>query len=149
MAVAAAPLTHPPFRRRWRPGVLPGFAPTLAITVTYLSLLVLIPLAALVIRTAGLSWAQFWATITSPRALAAYRLSFGGALVAAGINAVAGLLLAWILVRYQFFGKAFIDGLIDLPLALPTAVAGIALTAIYAPNGVLGRWVPPPVLRGG
>jgi sulfate transport system permease protein len=131
------------FRRRWRPGVLPGFAPTLAITVTYLSLLVLIPLGALVLRTAGLTWAQFWATITSPRALAAYRLSFGGALVAAGINAVAGLLLAWILVRYRFFGKALVDGLIDLPLALPTAVAGIALTAIYAPNGVLGRWLEP------
>jgi sulfate transport system permease protein len=144
MAVAPGTVVlHPKFRRRWRPGVLPGFAPTLAITVTYLSLLVLIPLGALVIRTAGLSWAQFWATITSPRALAAYRLSFGGALVAAAINAVAGLLLAWILVRYRFFGKALVDGLIDLPLALPTAVAGIALTAIYAPNGVLGRWLEP------
>jgi sulfate transport system permease protein len=123
--------------------VLPGFAPTLAITVTYLSLLVLIPLAALVIKTAGLTWAQFWTTITSPRALAAYRLSFGGALVAATINAVAGLLLAWILVRYPFPGKGLVDGLIDLPLALPTAVAGIALTAIYAPNGVIGRWLEP------
>src|SRR5438876_446820 len=113
MALATAPTfisTRP--RRRWRPGVLPGFVPTLAITVTYLSLLVLIPLAALVIKTAGLSWAQFWATISGPRALAAYRLSFGGALVAAGINAAAGLLLAWILVRYQFFGKALVDGLI-------------------------------------
>jgi sulfate/thiosulfate transport system permease protein len=141
-ATAAAPLAAPP-RRRWRPGVLPGFAPTLAITVTYLSLLVLIPLSALVIKTAGLSWAQFWATITSPRALAAYRLSFGGALVAAAINAGAGLLLAWILVRYPFPGKGLVDGLIDLPLALPTAVAGIALTAIYAPNGVIGRWLDP------
>jgi sulfate transport system permease protein len=130
-----------PHRRRFRPGVLPGFGPTLAVTLTYLSLLVLIPLAALVVKTAGLSWHQFWATITSPRALAAYRLSFGGALVAAAINSGAGLLLAWILVRYPFPGKSLVDGLIDLPLALPTAVAGIALTAIYAPNGVLGGWL--------
>jgi sulfate transport system permease protein len=128
-------------QRRFRPGVLPGFAPTLAITLTYLSLLVLIPLAGLVIKTAGLSWGQFWATISSPRALAAYRLSFGGALVAAAVNSGAGLLLAWILVRYPFPGKSLVDGLIDLPLALPTAVAGIALTAIYAPNGVLGSWL--------
>jgi sulfate transport system permease protein len=128
-------------RRRFRPGVLPGFAPTLAITLTYLSLLVLIPLAGLVIRTAGLSWGQFWSTITSPRALAAYKLSFGGALVAAAVNSGAGLLLAWILVRYPFPGKSLVDGLIDLPLALPTAVAGIALTAIYAPNGILGGWL--------
>jgi sulfate transport system permease protein len=142
MAEAAAPTVSLP-RRRWRPGVLPGFGTTLAITVTYLSLLVLIPLAALVIKSAGLSWAQFWTTITSPRALAAYKLSFGGALVAAAINSAAGLLLAWILVRYQFFGKGLVDALIDLPLALPTAVAGISLTAIYAPNGILGRFLEP------
>jgi sulfate transport system permease protein len=141
--VAIVPSSALAAPRRWRPGVLPGFVPTLAITVTYLSLLVLIPLAALVIKTAGLSWAQFWTTITSPRALAAYRLTFGGALVAAAINAAAGLLLAWILVRYPFPGKSLVDGLIDLPLALPTAVAGIALTAIYAPNGVLGRVLEP------
>jgi sulfate/thiosulfate transport system permease protein len=127
------------FRRGWRPGVLPGFLPTLGITVTYLSLIVLIPLAAMVLRTAGLSWGEFWATIASPRALAAYKLSFGGALVAAGVNSVAGLLLAWILVRYNFIGKGLVDALIDLPLALPTAVAGISLTAIYSPNGVLGQ----------
>src|SRR5689334_15124944 len=139
MALAAAPSHAGALpRRRWRPGVLPGFFPTLAVTVLYLSLLVLIPLAGLVIKTTGLSWGQFWATITAPRALAAYRLSFGGALEAAAINAVAGLLLAWILVRYRFFGKSLVDGLIDLPLALPTAVAGISLTAIYAPNGILG-----------
>jgi len=142
MAEAAAPTASLP-RRRWRPGVLPGFGTTLAITVTYLSLLVLIPLAALVIKSAGLSWGQFWTTITSPRALAAYKLSFGGALVAAAINSAAGLLLAWILVRYQFFGKGLVDALIDLPLALPTAVAGISLTAIYAPNGILGRFLEP------
>jgi sulfate transport system permease protein len=119
MAEAAAPTVSIP-RRRWRPGVLPGFAPTLAITVTYLSLLVLIPLAALIIKSAGLSWAQFWSTITSPRALAAYKLSFGGALVAAASQQRGGLLLAWILVRYRFFGKGVVDALIDLPLALPT-----------------------------
>jgi sulfate/thiosulfate transport system permease protein len=125
-------------RRGWRPGVLPGFTPTLGITLIYLSAIVLIPLAAMVLRTAGLSWAEFWATISSPRALAAYKLSFGGALVAGAVNTVAGLLLAWILVRYEFFGKSIVDALIDLPLALPTAVAGIALTAIYAPSGVMG-----------
>jgi sulfate transport system permease protein len=138
-ALATAPIT----RRRWRPGVLPGFGPTLAITVTYLSLLVLIPLAALVIKTAGLGWGQFWATISAPRALAAYKLSFGAALAAAAVNSAAGLLLAWILVRYRFFGKGLVDALIDLPLALPTAVAGIALTAIYAPNGILGKHLEP------
>src|SRR3954452_21903782 len=143
MAEAAAATTTPIARHRWRPGVLPGFVPTLAITVTYLSLLVLIPMAALIIKSAGLTWAQFWTTISSPRALAAYRLSFGGALVAAAVNSAAGLLLAWILVRYRFPGKSLVDGLIDLPLALPTAVAGIALTAIYAPNGVLGSWLEP------
>jgi sulfate/thiosulfate transport system permease protein len=141
MTEAAATTTTP--RRRWRPGVLPGFGPTLAITVTYLSLLVLIPLAALVIKAAGLTWSEFWTTITSPRALAAYKLSFGGALVAALINSAAGLLLAWILVRYKFLGKGLVDALIDLPLALPTAVAGISLTAIYAPNGILGRFLEP------
>src|SRR5688572_2239542 len=128
-------------RRRWRPGVLPGFAPTLAITVTYLSLLVLIPLAALVIKAAGLPWSEFWTTISSPRALAAYKLSFGGAFVAALVNSAAGLLLAWILVRYEFWGKSLVDALIDLPLALPTAVAGISLTAIYSQNGILGRYL--------
>jgi sulfate/thiosulfate transport system permease protein len=126
------------FRRGWRPGVLPGFTPTLGITLLYLSLIVLIPLGAMILRTAGLSFTEFWATISSPRALAAYKLSFGGALVAAGVNTVAGLLLAWILVRYEFLGKGLVDALIDLPLALPTAVAGISLTAIYSPNGVLG-----------
>jgi sulfate transport system permease protein len=143
MAEAALATTAPMTRRRWRPGVLPGFGPTLAITVTYLSLLVLIPMAALIIKSAGLTWAQFWTTISSPRAMAAYRLSFGGALVAAAVNSAAGLLLAWILVRYKFFGKAIVDALIDLPLALPTAVAGISLTAIYAPNGILGRHLEP------
>jgi sulfate/thiosulfate transport system permease protein len=124
-----------------RVGVLPGFRPTLAITLGWLSMLVLLPLAALVLRTFKLTWGEFWMTVSSPRAIAAYKLSFGGAFVAAAINAVAGLLLAWILVRYNFIGKNVVDALIDLPLALPTAVAGIALTAIYAPNGPLGGWL--------
>ena len=127
--------------RGWRPGVLPGFAPTLGFTVAAVTAVVLIPLGFMVLKTAGLTWSEFLATITSPRAVAAYKLSFGGALIAGAINAVAGLLLAWILVRYDFFGKGLVDALIDLPLALPTAVAGIALTAIYAPNGVLGRYL--------
>ncbi len=126
-------------RRGFRPGVLPGFWPTFGITVTYLSVIVLIPLGAMVLKAAGMGAAELWATISSPRALAAYKLSFGGALLAGGVNTVAGLLLAWILVRYEFWGKSAVDALIDLPLALPTAVAGISLTAIYAPNGILGE----------
>ncbi len=127
------------FSQGWRPGVLPGFLPTLSITVLSLTALVLIPLGAMILRTAGLTWAEFITTITSPRAFAAYKLSFGGAFIAAAINTAAGLLLAWILVRYEFIGKSVVDALIDLPLAIPTAVAGIALTAIYAPNGLLGE----------
>jgi sulfate transport system permease protein len=126
-------------RRGWRPGVLPGFAPTLGITLFYLSAIVLIPLGVMILRSADLSWPQFWAAVSSSRAVAAYKLSFGGALVAGGVNTVAGLLLAWILVRYEFPGKGVVDALIDLPLALPTAVAGISLTAIYSANGILGQ----------
>lgn len=130
----------PPRRTRfaWQPNPLPGFRPTLGFTLFYMSLVVLLPLAALAIQAAGLSWHDFWAAISGPRALAAYRLSFGGALVAGAINALAGLLLAWVLVRYRFPGRTLVDAIIDLPLALPTAVAGIALTAIYAPTGVVG-----------
>jgi sulfate transport system permease protein len=120
---------------------LPGFRPTLGFTVLYLSLVVLLPLAALVLKSAGLGWGEFWAATTGPRALAAYRLSFGGALLAGGLNALVGLLLAWVLVRYRFPGRSLVDAIIDLPLALPTAVAGIALTAIYAPSGTLGRFL--------
>jgi len=109
--------------------------------VLYLSLVVLMPLAALVLKASGLGWSELWTTISSTRALAAYRLSFGGALVAAAINAGAGFLLAWVLVRYRFPGRALVDAVIDLPLALPTAVAGIALTAIYAPTGTLGAFL--------
>ena len=128
-------------RSGWRVGPLPGFHPTLGFVVLYLSLVVLMPLAALVLKASGLGWSELWTTISSTRALAAYRLSFGGALVAAAINAGAGFLLAWVLVRYRFPGRALVDAVIDLPLALPTAVAGIALTAIYAPTGTLGAFL--------
>lgn len=122
-------------------GVLPGFNLTLGFTVVYLSLIVLIPLAAIFIKTATMSWEQFWSTITAPRAVASYRVTFGTSLMAAAINAVFGVLLAWSLVRYSFPGKRLVDALVDLPFALPTAVAGIALTAIYAKNGWLGQFL--------
>jgi len=124
---------------RWRrPSVLPGFGLTLGYSLAYLSFIVLIPLAALLLRPVELGLDGFWAAVTEPRVLASLRLSFGGALIAAAINAVFGLLIAWVLVRYSFPGKRVIDAIIDLPFALPTAVAGIALTALYAPNGWIG-----------
>jgi len=110
-------------------------------TLFYLSLIVLIPLSMLALKTATLSWAEFMDTVTSPRTLAAYRLSFGAAFVSALINAVFGFLIAWVLSRYPFPGRSIIDAAVDLPLALPTAVAGIALTAIYAPNGWVGQYL--------
>jgi sulfate/thiosulfate transport system permease protein len=119
--------------------VLPGFGMTLGLTVSYLGLLVIIPLSTLFWRAAGLSWHQYLDTLTSPRVLAAFRLSFGTALVAAGLNAVFGSTVAWVLVRYRFPGKRLVDALVDLPFALPTSVAGIALTAIYDRTGWLGR----------
>ena len=118
--------------------VIPGFAPTLGYTVFYLSVIVLIPLAALFLKAAGMSWGDFVTAAFSPRVLDAYRLSFGGALVAAAINVFAGLLVAWVLVRYDFPGRKLLDALVDLPFALPTAVAGVALTTIYGPKGVIG-----------
>ena len=128
----------------WRkPSVLPGFSLTLGYTVLYLSLVVLIPLAGLAWKSADYTWAQFWTTVTAPRVLASYKLSFGAAFIGACINAVFGFLVAWVLVRYSFVGKRFIDALVDLPFALPTAVAGIALTAIYAPNGWFGQHLEP------
>jgi sulfate transport system permease protein len=132
-----------PRRRAWRLGVLPGFGPTATITLTWLSLIVLIPLGGLVLKTSELTGAEFWQAILGPRALATYRLSFGGALLAAGVNAVFGFIAAWVLVRYKFPGRGLVDALVDLPLALPTAVAGIALTTIYAQNGWLGRHLEP------
>jgi sulfate transport system permease protein len=111
--------------------------------VFYLSLVVLIPLSALLLNTLQMSWDAFWLAVSSPRVVASYRLSFGAALAAAAVNAVFGTLLAWILVRYEFPGKKLLDALVDLPFALPTAVAGIALTALYAPNGWIGRFLEP------
>ena len=114
--------------------VLPGFKLTLGYTVLYLGLIVLIPLACTFWKASALTWDQFWHIVTAPRVMASYRLSFGASFLAALINLFFGLLVAWVLVRYQFWGKRFVDALVDLPFALPTAVAGIALTAIYAPQ---------------
>ena len=122
-----------------RPSVLPGFDLALGFTVLYLSLIVLLPLSAVFIKTFSLSWDAFIGHVTAPRVLASLRLSFGAALLAAAANAVFGLLVAWVLVRYRFPGRRLVDALVDLPFALPTAVAGIALTAIYAGNGWIGR----------
>lgn len=119
--------------------VIPGFGLTLGYTLVYLSLLVLIPLGALFVHAAQLTWEQFWTVISAPRVVAALKLSFGTAFVAALINGVTGALLAWVLVRYRFPGRKVIEAMIDLPFALPTAVAGIALTALYAPNGLIGK----------
>lgn len=128
----------------WRkPSVLPGFGPALGFTITYLSLIILIPLAALVLLTASLSWGEFWAIATDERVVAALQLSFGGSLIAATINAFFGLIVAWVLVRYDFPGRGVFDAMVDLPFALPTAVAGIALTAIFAPNGWIGQFLEP------
>ena len=127
--------------RRHNP--LPGFSLTLGYTLLYLSLIVLIPLAATFVKTATLTWGEFWQTATEPRVLASYRLTFGASFIAAALNAAFGLLVAWVLTRYSFAGRKLIDSLVDLPFALPTAVAGIALTAVYAPNGWIGRLIEP------
>jgi len=133
---------------RWRePSILPGFGLALGITVTALSLVVLIPLAGLFVKAASAGPADIWAVATSPRTLAALRLSFLGALFAALVNTVFGLILAWVLVRYEFPGRRLIDAAVDLPFALPTAVAGISLAAIYAPNGWVGAWLAPLAFR--
>ena len=130
-------MTTGPFTRPH--SVLPGFNLALGFTIFYLSLIVLIPLSAAFIKTFTLTWEAFWTTVTAPRVLASYWLTLRTSLLAALINAVFGLLVAWVLVRYKFPGKRVIDALVDLPFALPTAVAGIALTAVYAPNGWLGK----------
>jgi sulfate transport system permease protein len=123
--------------------VLPGFGLSLGFTLTYLGLTVLIPLSAAFIKTAGLSWPEFVAAAFSPRVLASYRVSFGISLLAALVNAMFGGILAWVLARYSFPGRRLVDALVDLPFALPTAVAGIALSAIYASNGWVGHWLEP------
>ena len=123
--------------------VLPGFKLTLGYTLFYLCLIVLIPLSALVFKTLTLTWPQFWDAVTAPRVLASYRLTFGASLLAALVNVVFGLLVAWVLVRYRFPGKKVVDALVDLPFALPTAVAGISLTALLAGNGWIGQYLEP------
>jgi sulfate transport system permease protein len=123
--------------------ILPGFNLSLGYTLLYLSFIVLIPLSAVFIKTSELSLHEFWAVVSAPRVVATYKLTFGASLIAALINGIFGLVVAWVLVRYKFPGKRLIDALVDLPFALPTAVAGIALTAIYAPNGWIGSLLEP------
>jgi sulfate transport system permease protein len=125
-----------------RHSVLPGFDLALGLALLYLSLIVLIPLSAAVLKTFTLSWSQFVAAVATPRVLASYRLTFGASLAAALVNAAFGLIIAWVLVRYRFPARRVVDALVDLPFALPTAVAGIALTAIYAENGWIGSLLP-------
>jgi sulfate transport system permease protein len=122
-----------------RRSILPGFGPTLAFTLLYLSLIVLIPLSAMSMRTLTMGWEPFWRTVSDPRVVASYTLTLRTSLAAAVVNGVFGLLVAWVLVRYDFPGRRFVDAIVDLPFALPTAVAGITLTTLYAPNGWLGR----------
>jgi sulfate/thiosulfate transport system permease protein len=126
-----------------RHSVLPGFGIALGFTLLYLSLIVLIPLSATFLKTASLTWEAFWTAVTAPRVLASYRLTFGASFLAALINAVFGLLVAWVLVRYKFPGKRIVDAFVDLPFALPTAVAGIALAAVYSTNGWIGSLFAP------
>jgi sulfate transport system permease protein len=123
--------------------VLPGFGVSLGITCTYLSLMVLLPLATVFARSAELTGEQFWSTITDPRVVASYRVTLSASFVAAALNTVFGLLVAWVLVRYRFPGRRLVDAMVDLPFALPTAVAGIALTTLYAPSGWIGSWLEP------
>jgi sulfate transport system permease protein len=127
--------------------VLPGFGLSLGITCTYLSLMVLLPLATVFTRTAELTGTQFWSTVTDPRVVASYRVTFGASFVAALVNTVFGLLVAWVLVRYRFPGRKVVDAIVDLPFALPTAVAGIALTTLYASNGWIGSFLEPAGLK--
>lgn len=126
-----------------QPSVLPGFGLTLGFALFYLSAIVLIPLSGLFVKTSTLSWEQFWNVITNPRAIASYQLTFGASLAGAFINGLFGSMIAWVLVRYHFPGRSVVDALVDLPFALPTAVAGITLAAIYSPNGWIGRYLEP------
>jgi sulfate transport system permease protein len=139
----AAPAIAAPRRRGGRFTVLPGFGLSLGITVFYLALVVLVPLSATFLKTFTMSWEAFWAVVSAPRVVASIRLTFGASLIAALIDLVFGLLVAWVLVRYRFPGRRLVDALVDLPFALPTAVAGIALTALFAGNGWIGRYLEP------
>jgi sulfate transport system permease protein len=123
--------------------ILPGFGLTFGFTLLYASLIVLIPLSTLFLKTVSISWGEFWQAVSSPRALAAYRISFGASFIGAVLNVFFGFVVAWVLVRYSFPGKRLIDALVDLPFALPTAVAGIALTALYSEQGWIGRFLVP------
>lgn len=123
--------------------ILPGFGLSLGFTIFYLSIIVLVPLSSAFIKTTDLSWAGFWSAVSDPRVVASYKLSFGASFVAASVNAFFGLILAWVLVRYPFPGRRVVDALVDLPFALPTAVAGISLAAIYSRNGWIGSWLEP------
>ena len=140
---SAPPGAPPAPRRRAAKRVLPGFGLTLGYTLFYLSIIVLIPLSALVFKTFSLTWPQFWEAVSAPRVVASYQLTFGASLMAALVNLVFGLLIAWVLVRYEFPGKKIVDALVDLPFALPTAVAGISLTALLAGNGWVGQYLEP------
>ena len=125
-----------------RHSVLPGFDLALGFTLLYVALIVLVPISAAFLKTFTMSWPAFWSAVTGPRVLASYRLTFGASFAAAMVNAVFGLVVCWVLVRYEFPGRRFVDALVDLPFALPTAVAGIALTALYSNNGWIGQWLP-------
>ena len=138
-----AAIERPQRCRRSRKSIIPGFGLTMGFTLAWLSLIVLIPLSALFLRAAGLGWSEFLTVGFSERAMAAYRISFGTALAAAALNGVFGLLTAWVFVRYEFPGKRLLNAMVDLPFALPTAVAGIALTALYSPNGWVGQFLAP------
>lgn len=126
-----------------RPSVIPGFGLSLGYAAFYASLIVFLPMAVLFAKAFSLTWAEFWKTVLDPQAIASYKLSFGAAFIGASINLVFGFIVAWVLVRYNFFGKKVVDALVDLPFALPTAVAGIALTALYAPQGWIGQYLTP------
>src|SRR5262245_7703828 len=132
-------------RQRFR---LPGFSLTMGFTIFYLSMIVIIPTIALFLKSFQLTWSEFWEVVTTDRAMASYRLTFGASLVAALANAVFGTILAWVLVRYEFPGKRFVDALVDFPFALPTAVAGLTLANMFAENGWLGKWLVPLGIRG-
>ncbi len=137
--LATTPVVFP--QKTWvKKSVLPGFGLSLGLAALYASLIVFIPLAGLVIKSLELSWPELWAVVSNARALASYKLTFGAAFVAASLNLLFGFIVAWVLVRYQFFGKRVVDALVDLPFALPTAVAGIALTALYTTKGWVGQW---------